>query len=189
MKRTLSHFFSDYGMMVVLLLLCAFFSVVTLTEQSPTGEAAAKQVLAIIQQQSGKSARVIVAASDQPDDAAFAAKLERDLAASGGGVVTVVKGEPKDAREALQEIALSGRKVHSIACTKETGAWLVFADLKTDFPALGEPRVITPRSYRWPNFLKTENLLNIANQIAVIAIVAIGMTLSLIHISEPTRQP
>jgi len=180
MKRTLSHFFSDYGMMVVLLLLCAFFSVVTLTEQSPTGEAAAKQVLAIIQQQSGKSARVIVAASDQPDDAAFAAKLERDLAASGASVVTVVKGEPKDAREALQEIALSGRKVDSIACTKVTGAWLVFADLKTDFPALGEPRVITPRSYRWPNFLKTENLLNIANQIAVIAIVAIGMTMVII---------
>ncbi len=180
MKRTLSQFFSDYGMMVVLLLLCAFFSVVTLTEQSPTGEAAAKQVLAIIQQQSGKSARVVVAASDQPDDAAFAAKLERDLAASGASVVTVVKGEPKDAREALQEITLSGGKVDAIACTKVTGAWLVFADLKTDFPALGEPRVITPRSYRWPNFLKTENLLNIANQIAVIAIVAIGMTMVII---------
>jgi ribose transport system permease protein len=40
--------------------------------------------------------------------------------------------------------------------------------------------VITPASYRWPNFLKSENLLNIANQIAVIAIVAIGMTLVII---------
>jgi ribose transport system permease protein len=49
--------------------------------------------------------------------------------------------------------------------------------LKNDFPALGDPRIITPRSYKWPNFLKAENLLNIANQIAVIAIVAIGMTM------------
>ena len=35
--------------------------------------------------------------------------------------------------------------------------------------------MITPGSYKWPNFLKSENLLNIANQIAVIAIVAIGI--------------
>lgn len=180
MKHTLSRFLSDYGMIVVLLLLCAFFSVVTLTEQSPTGESAANQVFTSIQQQSGKSARVIVAASGQPDDAAFAAKLDRDLAASGVSVLAVVKGEPKDAREALQKIASSGGRVDAIACTKVTGAWLVFSDLKTDFPTLGEPRVITPRSYRWPNFLKTENLLNIANQIAVIAIVAIGMTMVII---------
>jgi ribose transport system permease protein len=56
----------------------------------------------------------------------------------------------------------------------------VFTDLKTDFPALGNPRILTPRNYRWPNFLKAENLLNIANQIAVIAIVAIGMSMVII---------
>jgi ribose transport system permease protein len=39
---------------------------------------------------------------------------------------------------------------------------------------------VLPRSYRWPNFLKSENLLNIANQIAVIAIVAVGMTMVII---------
>ena len=37
-----------------------------------------------------------------------------------------------------------------------------------------------PQSYLWPNFLKTSNLLNVANQIAVIAIVAIGMTMVII---------
>ena len=175
MKNSLSRFLADYGMIFVLLLLCAFFSVVTYSEQSPTGEAAAKQVVASIQEQFGKAPRVLIAASDQPDDAAFAAKLERDFTAS-----VVVKGEPKDAREALQKIAAAGGKLDAIACTQVTGAWLVFSDLKTDFPALGEPRVITPRSYRWPNFLKSENLLNIANQIAVIAIIAIGMTMVII---------
>ena len=40
--------------------------------------------------------------------------------------------------------------------------------------------VVTPQSYVWPNFLKADNLLNIANQIAVIAILAIGMTLVII---------
>jgi ribose transport system permease protein len=180
MKHSLSRFLADYGMIVVLLLLCAFFSVVTYSEQSPTGETAAQQVLVAIQEQLGKSSRVVIAASDQPDDAAFAGKLERDLFASGAQVLAVVKGEPKDAREALQKIIAAGGKLDAVACTKVTGAWLVFSDLRTDFPALGEPRVVTPRTYRWPNFLKSENLLNIANQIAVIAIVAIGMTMVII---------
>ena len=175
-----SRFLSDYGMVFVLLLLCAFFSVVTYSEQSPTGEAAAKQVSADIQAQMGKNPRVLIAASDQPGDAAFAARLERDLTASGAQVLATVKGEPKDAREALLKIQTSGGKLDAIACTKVTGAWLVFSDFKADFPRLGAPRLITPRSYRWPNFLKSENLLNIANQIAVIAIVAIGMTLVII---------
>ena len=175
-----ARFLSDYGMIFVLLLLCAFFSVVTYSEQSPTGETAAKQVGADIGKQFGKTARVLIAARDQPDDLEFATKLERDLSASGAQVLAVVKGEPKDAREALQKIAASGGKLDAIAGTQSTGAWLVFSDLKTDFPALGEPRIVTPRSYRWPNFLKSENLLNIANQIAVIAIVAIGMTIVII---------
>ena len=172
-----ARFLSDYGMIFVLLLLCAFFSVVTFSEQSPTGDKAAQQVGAEIERQFGKTARVLIAARDQPDDAIFAAKLERDL---GAQVLAVVKGEPKDALKALQKIAASGGKLDAIAATQSTGAWLVFSDLKTDFPALGEPRIVTPRSYRWPNFLKSENLLNIANQIAVIAIVAVGMTMVII---------
>ncbi|MFM8471560.1 MAG: ABC transporter permease, partial [Limisphaerales bacterium] len=63
-----------------------------------------------------------------------------------------------------------------IAGTQASVGWLVFADLGTDFPTLGTPRLVQPQTYRWPNFLKRDNLLNIANQIAVIAIVAIGMT-------------
>lgn len=180
MKHALTRFLADYGMIFVLLLLCAFFSVVTYSEQSPTGETAAEQIFTAIRKQFGKAPRVLIVASDQPGDAAFTGKLERDLTASGAQVLAVVKGEPRDAREALQKVATSGGKLDAIACTQVTGAWLVFSDLKTDFPALGEPRVITPRSYRWPNFLKSENLLNIANQIAVIAIIAIGMTMVII---------
>ena len=148
-----SRFLADYGMIFVLLLLCAFFSVVTYSEQSPAGEAGAKQVVAAIAEQFGKTPRVLIAASDQPDDAAFAAKLERDLAASGAQVIATVKGEPKDAREALVKINAAAGKLDAIACTQVTGAWLVFSDLKADFPALGEPRIVKPRSYRWPIML------------------------------------
>jgi len=175
-----SRFLADYGMIFVLVLLCAFFSVATYSDQSPTGAAAANQVATAIQQQFGKTPRVLIAAGDQPGDIAFVASVERDLTASGAQVVAIVKGEPKDARDALIKINTAGGKLDAIACTQVTGAWLVFSDLKPAFPALGEPRIVTPRSYRWPNFLKSENLLNIANQIAVIAIVAIGVTMVIV---------
>lgn len=179
MKNPLSRLLADYGMIFVLLLLCAFFSVVTYSDQSPTGEVAAKQLAAAIHQRSGNAPRVLIVAGTQPDDAAFAKKLRSELLATVHSVVSV-QGEPKDAREALQKFAAEGGKLDVIACTQATAAWLVFADLKSDFPTLGDPQVIKPTSYKWPNFLKSENLLNIANQIAVIAIVAIGMTLVII---------
>ena len=43
-----------------------------------------------------------------------------------------------------------------------------------------DTRFHQPQSYYWPNFLKQENLLNVANQIVVIAIIAIGMTMVII---------
>src|SRR5262249_40838107 len=45
------------------------------------------------------------------------------------------------------------------------------------YPPLASSRLLTPPTYSWPNFLKADNLLNITNQIAVIAIIAVGMTL------------
>jgi ribose transport system permease protein len=173
---------ADHGMVLVLVLLCVLFSVLTFSDQSPVGEAAAKQVADMLHAQFGKSPRVLIATREQPDDAAYAVALQRLLGAvnPGSEPASVVRGEPRDAREALQRIAASGQRLDAVACTQATGAWLVFTDLKTDFPALGNPRILTPRNYRWPNFLKAENLLNIANQIAVIAIVAIGMSMVII---------
>ena len=167
-------------MVLVLLLLGAFFSAVTYTEQSPTGETAAKLVATSILQDFKNAPRVLIVTSDHPGDPAFSKKLEHDLKAAGARILGNVKGEPKDARESLQQIVGNGEKLDAIACTQVTGGWLLFSDLQTSFPAIGSPRVITPETYRWPNFLKSDNLLNIANQIAVIAIVAIGMTLVII---------
>ena len=171
--RTFARLLSDYGMLLVLLLLCALFSVLTYTEQHPTGEAAARQLASGI----GKGARVLIAVRDQTEDAAFARELETALKARGAEIVGVVKGEPKDARAALMSLA---GKLDAIACNQATAAWLVFADIPHDFPTLGAPQVMQPRNYQWPNFLKADNLLNITNQIAVIAIVAVGMTMVII---------
>ncbi len=176
-----SRFLADYGMVLVLLLLCAFFSVVTMKEQWPSGEAGARQVVESINEKYSKTARVIVVASTQPGDPEFADAFEREFTAAGGKVLAVVKGDPKDARESLAKLNAAGEKVDAIASTRVVAStWAVFEDLKADFPALGEPRIVSPSSYKWPNFLKAGNLLNIANQIAVIAIIAIGMTMVII---------
>jgi ribose transport system permease protein len=175
MKPALQRLLADYGMVLVLLLLCAFFSVMTLTEQNPTGEAAARQLAGELR----KGGHVLIAVRPQADDIIFARQLQETLTAAGAQV-TVVTGEPHDAREALQKLAATNTPLDAIAANQATASWLVFADIPTDFPALGHPRIVKPRSYRWPNFLKSENLLNIANQIAVIAIIAIGMTMVII---------
>jgi ribose transport system permease protein len=171
---------SEYGMILVLLLLCAFFSAVTYREQSPTGAAAGHQLAAAIKSAIATAPHVLIVVRDVSDEMAMAEQIQKDVEAGGGKVLDVVRGAPKDAKAALSKIVASGGKLDVIAATQDTGAWLVFSDLKNDFPSLGEPKVMTPRSYYWPSFLKSGNLLNIADQIAVIAILAIGMTMVII---------
>ena len=108
----------------------------------------------------------------QPGGAAAARGVADDILAAQATptrVLVAVRGQPDDVAYAdtLAEIAGSAA----------SAAWALFSDLPTDFPALGAPSIVQPRPYAWPNFLKLENLLNIANQIAVIAILAVGMTL------------
>ena len=154
-------------MIFVLLLLCGFFSVVTMSEQSPVGEVAARQVCGFVFEQLGKAPKILIVASEQPGDGVFAESLERSMKSGGAEVIGKVRGEPKDAREALEKIRQAGGKVEGIAATKVAGSWRVFSEMAVDFPGLGEPRLITPRSYRWPNFLKTENLLNIGHYLNI----------------------
>lgn len=167
-------------MVLALLALCAFFSVVTYSEQSLSGEAAAVQMAVSLLKSAEPALRIIIVTRDQPDDVSFGRRLEKELAGSKVVLLSSVQGEPKDARSALEKIAGQGGRLDVIACSSASGSWQVFSDLSSTFPALGAPRVVTPQRYRWPNFLKSENLLNIANQIAVIAIVAIGMTFVII---------
>lgn len=165
------HQLAGSGMLVALVLLCVFFSVVTWTEQHPQDAAAARELASQI----APNAKVLIVIRPQAEDIAFADALNTAL----GFRAEIVQGEPKDARAALQR-AVSAGELDVIACNQATASWLVFDDLATDFPALKDARILQPKSQSWPVFLKADNLLNIANQIAVIAILAIGMTLVII---------
>ena len=180
MSTSLRRLVSDYGMLAVLLLLGLVFSGLTLEEQSSSDAAAARRVAAAIRRDCPERPRVLVAVRGTPEDGLFADALRRELDGAGAEVVDVVRGEPQAARAALEKLAQAGGRLDAVAATQTTGSWLVFSELAADFPMLGGPRVVVPASHRWPNFLKSDNLLNIANQIAVIAIMAIGMTMVII---------
>jgi ribose transport system permease protein len=176
MKRPLLRLLSDHGMILVLAALCTFFSLVTLTDQSVTGEAAVGQVVKEVK--AGQTVMVVVRPS--AEDSAYADAVAAQVKAAGATVAVVVKGAPADVRAALEKQAATGARVDAIIGTDETARWLVLEELAKEFAPLGTPRLVKPDSYRWPNFLKGDNLLNIANQIAVIAIIAIGMTMVII---------
>lgn len=162
---------------LVLLGLAVFFSLATWSEQPSTGAAAAPSVVARIVAGAGPGAKVLVVAGALPEEKAFAEAVAEGLENDGREVASVVTGEPRDARVALEDLAKQGGPLEAIAVSALASGWLVFDELKADFPTLGDPVLVAPQRQRGSNFLKRENLLNIANQIAVIAIMAIGMTL------------
>ncbi len=179
-QSRISRLLSDYGMLIVLALLCAYFSVVTWSEQHLTGTAAGEQLARDIVAQFGDRARVLIAVRDIPEDSAFANTISEHLRKAGCIVVATVTGQPQDVRRTIAGLVDSGDRIDVIAANQVTATWSVFENLGTKFPPLAACRIVQPRSYGWPNFLKPSNLLNIADQIAVIAILAVGMTLVII---------
>jgi ribose transport system permease protein len=177
-RRFWSQLASDYGMAVVLVLLCIYYSLATLQQQHPTGTAAARQVAKAIGAD-GRPKRLMIVAGTSREDILFADSLSNLLVASKHFVTEVVKGSPSDARGALERVG-SGEKLDVIACTPAAATWAVFDRIRERYANFASTEIVVPAPYRWPNFLKAENLINIVNQISVIAIVAVGMTMVII---------
>ena len=173
---------NDYGMALVLLVICAFFSVMTWNEQHPTSAAAARQLAGAIAARGSAVAEggVLIVVRESDDDAIFADVLKRALRARGVKVIDTVKGQPADVRRATTQALQKGERISVFAANQVTAAWSVYDPLRERFPQLASAEVMRPESYYWPDFLKPENLLNVANQIAVIALIAVGMTLVIV---------
>ena len=171
---------SDYGMLGVLVLLCVFFSVITYEEQQPLGKDGAERLFAKISNDFEESGTVIIAGKNSNDGQKFVLHLENELKRTGWEVAAAISGSPVDIGKALRRTVEKKEKVDVFACEQTLAGLPVVENLKKNNPLLQEMKVLSPQSYGWPNFLKTSNLLNVANQIAVIAIIAIGMTLVII---------
>src|SRR5262249_1175385 len=148
--------------------------------QHPGGAAAAKELADEIVARGGNQTRVLIVVRAAPKDEGFAALLRQELESRGIPVVGVVRGQPPEARRAIARLLRDGKAIDAFACNRASSVWGIYQKLGEEFPAVKTATVVRPASYHWPNFLKADNLLNIANQIAVIAIMAIGMTLVII---------
>ena len=182
-KKAMLRGLSDYGMVLVLLVLCGLLSVLTWAEQYPNDADAGQSLGADILAAKGKDVRVLIVVRAKQDyDAELAEALRETLVAGGATVIDVVKGKPSDARAALKKISDEDQRLDVIAGNNVTGQWLVFRNMAKpgNFPNLAKTEIMTPKPYWWPDFLKLGNLVNVTDNIVVIAILAIGVTMVII---------
>jgi len=170
-RRTISRLLSNYGMGIVLLLLCVYYSYATIRPRQLTGEAAADDVVKQITATKTNPLKVLVAGVS-PEDQLFAQWIGWKIP------VQRVAHDPATARAAIQELIAAGRAPDLVIVTEDTAKWV--PKVLERIPAARNARIISPASYHWPDFLQKDNLLNIANQIVVIAVIAVGMTIVII---------
>ncbi|HVX12947.1 MAG TPA: ABC transporter permease [Pirellulales bacterium] len=166
----------DYGTVFVLLLLAGLFSALTIKPQHPTGEEAGRQVADLILERNGKQARVLIVTRNTAADLAFAGEAAERLQAAGATVLANVNGSPQEARKAIESIVERGETIDAVAANSVTASWTIY----DRFPTVGSAKCVTPAPYTWPDFLKLSNLLGVANQTAIYAVIAIGMTMVIV---------
>ncbi|HVP07162.1 MAG TPA: ABC transporter permease [Candidatus Acidoferrum sp.] len=175
-SKGMPRFLADYGMLIVLLVLCLLFSVLTLRDQFPTGVDAAESLSKLLTDEPSTGC-ILIVSRDNAEDRQFADRLEA-LATQRGFKTRIISGDPAIVRSAMANLSDSGIVVQSIATTQSYEP--VAQSVKAQFPKLAGVTILTPPSHRWPTFLLADNLRNVANQITVIAIIAIGMTMVII---------
>lgn len=177
MTSPFQRFLADYGMVFVLLLLILLFSVLTYGPQDSNGPDAGTEVATrILEAATDTKPNVIVIGRDSETDRAFTEAATEHLTANGANVLATINGEPSDAKKAIRTALDAGQSIDAVAANGPAAKWEVF-----DFiPDLPRDKVISLKARNYPVFLTRRNLLGLANQTAIYAILAIGMTLVII---------
>jgi ribose transport system permease protein len=179
-RQLLRTIVSEYTTVIALVLLCGLLSIITWGQQFPAGAIGGRQVARMIAERGKAGDRVLIVVRPTDEDAEFADTLEADLLKAGIRVLETVSGQPLDVRRTITRVGEAGEKIDWIAGSEATSAWTLFENVAGLGPAAEKAQLVSPRAYYGPTFLKVQNLLNIANQIALIAIIAIGMTMVII---------
>ncbi|MGB5106479.1 MAG: ABC transporter permease [Candidatus Zixiibacteriota bacterium] len=173
----LRRLFSEYGMLGVLVLLSIFFSVLTMSDQYPTGEDAAKSLFERRLANLESVPSVVIVTTANLQDSLFASELSRLLRERSVNS-QIVAGDPQSIRSQMELLAESlGANIVLATSNASLPVVKAVATLIPEFDGAG---IFSPSPRRWPTFLLAENIRNVANQITVIAIVAIGMTIVII---------
>lgn len=170
------HIANEYGMVFVLLFMIAALSVLTLQEQHPTGVQAGRQVADEVLAKHGSGARVVIVAESTPVDREFVRGATEQLEAAGAVIAATSMGNPRSGRQALEQALEGGETIDAVIATADTSRWTIY----DKFVQVGEEKCVSPQSYWWPTFARLDNLLSVANQTAIYAIIAIGMTMVIV---------
>lgn len=165
----------QYSTLLVLIALCIGFSFATLSEQQPNASEAADQITQKLGPDSFQNALVISSTSREDRDFSEAIRKKWSILGMSDPQwdTSHVTGSPQDARKA---IAAHPAESLTVIQSPDTKGWKLFEGFTDKFPGKSL-RLLAPETVVWPNFLKSQNLINIVNQIVIIAILAIGMTL------------
>lgn len=167
---------SEYGMAFVLLFLVAALSVLTMEKQHPTGVDAGRQVADEVVTTHGTAARVVIIAESTPVDKEFVRGAAEQLKKAGVTIAQTSTGNPRAGREVLELALQNDGRITAVLTTADTSKWTIY----DKFEQVGADKCVSPQSYWWPTFARGDNLLSVANQTAIYAIIAIGMTMVIV---------
>ncbi len=171
----------SYGMLGALLLLCVYFSWATYHQEAPTGREGAIQLAAKLARTAHATDGFIVVAQRDDADASFAEALTRELTSRRLRVVTTVTGDPTTVRAALEAAAGAAQTgTLTVATNQACSQWEMWSVLRDRNPVYKALKVVAPEPEGRSAFLSASNLRNVADQISVIAIIAVGMTMVII---------
>lgn len=176
----MKKFLNDYGTIFILLALCVLLSWRTLSPQNPVGEEAGRLVAEKIAALSPKPERVVIAIRNNEQEKEFAAAAEAVFRARGIEIAGTALGAPGEVRKIAKAAEAEGKTIGAVAASEPTSVWAIFDNIGDKLPNMKGAAVVKPETYLWPTFLKKDNLINISNQIVVIATIAIGMTMVII---------
>ncbi len=174
----LRRFFFEYGMVLVLGVLCILFSLLTISEQQLTGISAAENLTKQVIENIPAGSSILIVLQNTGDDSLIVQSLSKELTRTDKIVFSSVMGAPSVIRAKLHELDLVGQAPQYIVTSHAFSSTIGM--ITSQVASFKDIPVIVPRSYKWPTFLLADNLRNVANQISVIAIIAIGMTLVII---------
>jgi len=179
MRLAIGHLLAEYGIVAVLLSLMIFFSLMTIETQtlsgSDAGEYLAEQVL-----DNYDSGTLVLFTSGSSEDLDLGETLMQKISEASGLKLRVVHEGPPAGRALLQQLSTSNETPAAILTSYKASRWLLVKRITELFPSMAQADLISVPTYIGSNFLKKENLLNVADQITVFAIIAIGMTMVII---------
>ena len=167
----------SYGIFLVLVGLIILFSVLTIKKQQLVGEDAGTALAAQVDNAKDTD-RILLITSVSKAEKALITGFENSV--SKELQLEVLSQTPPVVRKRIASLIEANEIPEYIVLSNKAKKWLLFQQMQTNFPELKNIKVATIRASSGSNFLKKENLLNVADQIAVIAIIAIGMTMVII---------